>query len=103
MFDKGSIRVEVTNTYPYTLVWLKGLFGGTVSVKRNSYDNKRTTYRYTSSGSTAFKLCNLILPFVKEKHKQVLLVVQLADTKANSELRKTLGLELSKLKNIDYV
>ena len=97
--------IEITNTYPHTLMWIKQFFGGTVSMRSNTRnaDKWRTTYRYKICGSNALHMCRSVSPYIQEKKLQVEAVLAMSKLPKQSEARKQLQKELSSLKVINYV
>lgn len=97
-----SPRIDISNTYPDTLMWIKSIFHGTVGLKSVACGPHRTSYRYRASGENALRICKLLLPFLREKQKQACILIQIVGTPLNSESRKALISELKELKRIDY-
>jgi len=98
----NSPHVTLDNTFPNTLLWLKTLFGGSVSRLNRRDDNCRTAFRYRIYGSGASSLCQKVLPFLKEKQAQAKIIIRLRETAPNTEIRRQLLLELGKHKRIDH-
>jgi hypothetical protein len=98
----NSPAVEISNTYPHTLVLFKGAFNGAVSLKARGEGRTRTSYRYRVNGSNAIRLCRAVLPFLVEKRKQAELLIKMFDTARSSETFKVMSKELTDLKRINY-
>jgi hypothetical protein len=101
LFD-SSPRLEVSNTYPRTLMELKEFFGGAVTLKFRAEGRNRTAYRYRVSGFACVSLCKKISHLLREKRAQAELLIRLYDTPRTSETFKALVKELTDLKRINY-
>ena len=97
--------IEITNTYPHTLMWIKQFFGGTVSMRSSNRtsDKWRTTYRYKVCGANALHMCRSVTSYIQEKRLQLEAVLAMSKLPKQSEARKQLQKELSLLKVINYV
>lgn len=102
MFQERTATVSVSTTYPHILHWIKSLFHGTIALKHPRQGHKRAAYSWRIYGSNAERLCNMVLPYLKEKRRQAELVLQAKGSSANSEARKAAQDELKKLKRINY-
>lgn len=102
--NKGSIEVQVKNTYPHVLYLMQKLFGGAVSVESRSrlVANHRTAFCFAIYGDSARSMVNLLLPYLKEKKAQAEIVLQLIDHPKHSAIKVHLTRRLKELKRIDY-
>jgi hypothetical protein len=98
-----TVSVQVDNTYPHTLMWLKRMFGGSVCRLNRKDEKCRTTYRYRIFGFGAASLCEKVIPYLQEKVEQAKILIKIRSTSPHTELRKQLTSELSKQKRIDRV
>jgi len=96
-------RVMISNTYPYTLHWLKSLFGGTVKSKKDSTRkrNHRSAYYWSISGVDAEDMLTLCMPFMQEKFVQAKTAIEYCNTDGLDE-RKKLSARMSRLKKVDH-
>jgi len=99
---KNSPEVDVSNTYPHTLMLFKESFNGAVGLKSRGEGRTRTAYRYRVSGSNAIRLCKAVLPFLKEKKLQAKTLIEMFELPRSSETFRVLMQELSDLKRINY-
>lgn len=99
---RGSPVIEVSNTYPYVLVTLQSLFGGTVRQKRKNNPTSRTLYEWYCSGDTARQAMTILLPLLREKKPQVEILLEMGRYPKRSEYHRKLREKLIGLKRIDY-
>lgn len=78
----AKITVAAENTYKPVIVWLHNTFGGTLSNKNKvRKEHHRGTYRWTLVEKQAEEFCKIIVPYLKEKANQALLLMALQYTK----------------------
>jgi len=99
----NTTRVSISNTYPLTLFWYKKLFGGTVRERTNTKEGHRQAYEWYCTGETARKCIKEVLPFLKEKLPQAVILLQILKYPRKSTKRQTLLAELKKLKRINHL
>ena len=95
--------VSISNTYPLTLFWFQKLFGGTVREKGAAKDGHRQAYEWYCTGETARNCIKEVLPFLKEKLPQAVILLQILKYPKKSAKRTALVNELKKLKRINYL
>ncbi len=93
--------VTVTNTYPYTLMFLRAMFGGSIRTKPE-VPNSRTAYEWCAFGDNARNCIKRVLPFLREKKPQAEILTELLLYPPKSVRRKRLTKLLSEKKRIDY-
>mgnify|MGYP003141210300 CR=1 FL=1 len=93
--------ISVSNTYPYTLLWLQRLFGGRVRCRDKSQKAVRTCYEWAVYGEAARICIKMVLPFLWEKREQAQLLLDIYRYPAQSRRREKLLRVLSDLKHID--
>lgn len=93
--------VGVSNTHLPSLKFLAGLYGGSVSRKRSTNRRARPAYEWRCYGPKAKRCIETVLPFLREKAPQALLVLQLAQTNPGEE-RAALTRKLSGLKRVRF-
>lgn len=90
--NAASIRVTVSNTNRPVLLWLKSKFGGCVAPQYKDKSklklNHRPVYIWNVDSNQANILCNIIVPYLKEKAEQALLLIALHQTKQPRGRRK---------------
>jgi hypothetical protein len=96
-----SATVSVTNTYPYTLMFLQGLFGGTIRTKTTG-PSQRTAYEWYATGENARNCLQLVLPYLREKKPQADILAEIPLYPRKSVRRQKLELLLKSKKRIDY-
>lgn len=99
--SKGRIFVSVSNTYPKTLLDLKAAFGGSVAKKSDQVRN-RTAWYWRVHGDNALAVCSHVVPFLKEKREQAMILMDIYSFPARSAMRAGLVSRLKELKRIDY-
>jgi hypothetical protein len=72
---RGHIGVYCSNTYRPTLVWLQGLFGGSVSKAKPG--NGRPLYQWSLVGLKAHEACCALAPYLREKAPQAALLISI--------------------------
>jgi hypothetical protein len=98
----NSPEVDISNTYPHTLMEFKAAFNGAVALKSRGEGRTRTSYRYRVSGSNAIRLCKAVLPYLKEKKSQAETLITMFELPRGSESFRVLMQELTRLKRINY-
>jgi len=99
----NTTRVSISNTYPLTLFWYKKLFGGTVRERTNTKEGHRQAYEWYCTGETARNCIKEVLPFLKEKLPQAVILLQILKYPKKSAKRTALVDELKNLKRINYL
>tara|TARA_B100000575_G_C23085638_1_gene625658 strand:+ start:266 stop:760 length:495 start_codon:yes stop_codon:yes gene_type:complete len=94
--------VSVANTYPYTLMGLQRLFGGTIRCSGRSNSKRRTCYEWFVCGEGARNCIKLVMPYLWEKREQAELLLEIYRYPAKSRRRKKLRRVLAALKRINY-
>lgn len=97
----GSPTVGVSNTHLPSLKFLRGLYGGTVGRKTFGDDRTRPAYEWRCYGKNAVAVIQAVLPFLREKAPQAMIVLHLAATKPGPE-REALAAKLSRLKRVRF-
>lgn len=97
--NNGTPALEATNTYPDFLFRLKRAFGGNVRRHKQKDFKHRTTWRYALCGERALRLIRLLVPYLREKRPQAILVGRWSRERIN---RKQHFAELKRLKRINY-
>ena len=98
----STTRVSISNTYPVTLYWFQKLFGGSVTERKTTSPKHRTPYEWRVTGEKARKCIKQLLPFLKEKLPQAIILLEVLKYPPHSAKRQTLIDELTKLKRIDH-
>lgn len=93
--------VSVSNTYPYTLMFLRNMFGGSIRTKQTE-PQCRTAFEWTAFGDNARMCVARVLPFLREKKPQAEILIELLYYPPRSARRKRLIQLLSDKKRIDY-
>ena len=93
--------ISVSNTYPYTLMFLQTCFGGTIRDKKSKPEH-RTAYEWYASGDNARNCIRMVHPFLKEKQEQASLLLQIDSYPPRSVRREKLKRLLTALKRINY-
>jgi len=101
-FNKTTV-VSISNTYPLTLFWFQHLFGGAVREKVSVREQHRKCYEWYATGEAARECIREVLPFLKEKLPQAVILLQILKYPNKSAKRKTLLDELKKLKRINHL
>lgn len=97
----GRVRLQCTNTFPYTLIALSEEFGGTIS-RRNTVAGSRSVYEWAITGEKAIQATQRLIPYLHEKRQQALLCIQIKHSHPHSARRHRLIADLKALKHIDY-
>lgn len=84
-------KAVITNTYLPTLVWLQGLFGGSIHEAKNG--NKKVCYNWHCTGANAYEFIKLIVPYLKEKREHASFMLTIWEVRSNSELFQQLAAE----------
>jgi len=97
----GSVRIQVSNTFPYTLEQLKQRFGGSVRLRGKS-NGGRAVYEWVVYGKVAMEACALLAPYLHEKRDQCSTLVAIRGSHPRSARRASLIACLKDLKKISY-
>ena len=103
--------VTCTNTHKETIIWLKEKLGGNLTENiAGKKHNHRPTHRWSVVNKEAIALCSAILPYLKEKTEQAIILCLSNNTvgitdggrtpKEILEHRKELKRKLTELKNV---
>jgi hypothetical protein len=98
MFDNTPC-VAVSNTFPFTLLKLQEVFGGTIKEREGS--TGRAYFQWRLYGKGAIELIHQVRPYLWEKLPQADLVLRIRDT-APGRQREGLVAQLKQLKRLDY-
>ena len=94
--------ISVANTYPYTVMALQRLFGGTIRCRERASELHRTLYEWTVCGSDARNCINIVRPYLWEKRTQADMLLEIFEYPPRSRRRTKLETELKNRKRIDY-
>jgi hypothetical protein len=72
--DNGSIELAIINTCYETLKFIQDLLGGNLSQRKQRVNKKQYSYRVY--GEQAFVAINKLLPYLKEKKTQAVIVLE---------------------------
>jgi hypothetical protein len=97
----NTATISISNTYPYTLMFMRRMFGGSIRTKTNK-PNARTAYDWSIFGDNARTCAELTIPFLREKRPQAEIMLDLGSYPKKSVRRNQLKKLLSKKKKIDY-
>jgi len=95
-------RINVSNTYPWSLLALQEAYGGTVAVKTDRREGPRPQFEWNCYGQNTLHCVNLILPHLFEKRRQAEILREMRTYPARSAMRGALRTELKALKRIRY-
>jgi hypothetical protein len=82
-FDERLGLKQVTPQVPELL---RQTFGGIVQMTKPSVPNGRWLYRFSITNQMAARACEALLPYLRIKHEQAQLVLDLHRTKANGQM-----------------
>ena len=105
---EGCFRVAntpivcVANTYPYTLLGLQRLFGGTIRCRVRGDGKHRTQYEWTVCGDDARNCISVVRPYLWEKRLQADMLLEMFKYPRKSRRRIKLHKLLKDRKRIDY-
>lgn len=85
---KGAI--SCSNTHRPTIEWFQQTFGGSISKGKSRKSNHRPVYSWQVVANDAFEICGAVLPYLKQKTEQALLLFALQQTRGYP-LSSTLG------------
>lgn len=91
----------MSNTHLPSLRFLAGIYGGTITRKSFGTSRIRPAYEWRCHGETAKACIRTVLPFLREKAPQAMLVLQLTQTKPGAE-RDAMVRKLSDLKRVRF-
>ncbi len=100
--SNNSPRIRVNNTYPKVLYELKKFYGGTVRYRTPTSATSRPYFVWRIQGKLALEACRSLIPFLREKKEQALILLEITDYPAKSAKRLHLVGELKRLKRIEY-
>ena len=112
--NKDKLHVTCSNTNRPVIEWFKETFGGSISknAHRKRAPHHRTCYSWVVVARDAHKLCCAIVPFLKEKTEQALLLIAVQQTKTRggprsvspevSEERTRLKARIKELKHVTW-
>jgi len=71
-----KMAISCTNTYKPTLDWIKQTFGGNISTKKSREDRPsyKNQYEWAICTNDAKELLSRLIPFLKEKQNQAVLL-----------------------------
>lgn len=72
----GVPRMEVTNTDERLTDWLEGTFGGHITPDDNGNPNHKRRYIWYLNGKQTVILCQILIPYLKIKKEQAVLVAE---------------------------
>ena len=98
----STTRVSISNTYPDTLHWFKDIFGGSIIEKKSKKPQHRSAYEWRVTGENARNCIRHLLPFLREKLPQAVIMLEVLKYPKHSAKRNTLLKELDELKRIDH-
>tara|TARA_R100000808_G_C2095197_1_gene114129 strand:+ start:185 stop:565 length:381 start_codon:yes stop_codon:yes gene_type:complete len=102
-FNRGSPSVRIDNTYIHILRWFQTQFGGKVRKKPQPENaNHRQTWFWEVSGDNARKCLFQVIPYLREKLPQAILLLEASLYPPRSAQRDWIEAELKKLKRINY-
>lgn len=86
--DSHSLRYGIAceNTHRPTVEWIAQTFGGSVVVVKGKKSNHRTTYRWAVVGKQARTLCEELVPHLREKARQAIILIALNQTSSYPKL-----------------
>jgi hypothetical protein len=76
-----KIGLSVSNTHKPTIEWLQRKFGGSISNPRKRKQHHRPVYTWQIVSQEALKVLQAVVPFLREKTEQALLLIALQQTK----------------------
>jgi len=106
-----KIRVSAANTDEGVIRWLQSLFGGSVSQERRQRNpNHRPVWSWQVVSRDAWRMCCTVVPYLKQKAEQALLLIATQQTKGNggpgtvtSEVRSERQWYADRAKELKYV
>lgn len=86
--DDHSLRYGIVceNTHRPTIEWIASTFGGSITQVSGKKENHRTTYRWAIVGKQARELAECLIPYLKEKANQAVVIIALHQTAAYPKL-----------------
>ena len=101
-YPDGAIKVNASNTFPYTLLNIAERFGGAVRHRGALRPSDRTVFEWAIYGTDARRFSQMLYPYLHEKKEQCLLLIQIHESAPRSARRARLMENLKTLKRIDY-
>lgn len=95
-FYSRSPRITVVNTYLPILKQFKTIFGGSIIKRQKVEEHHKYSYAWVLCGNKIDTVLTTLLPYLKEKRKQALIIFDIIDSK--KEKKKVLIRKLSELK-----
>lgn len=96
----GSIRITIGNTYRPFLEHLKDVFGGCLSI--NGSGTNRQMHTWSVCGGEAQQVIQLVLPYLREKRPQALVLLESVAYPFRSARREALRRHLKAMKRIEH-
>jgi hypothetical protein len=87
-------NMQVTNTDKSLIDWLFNTFGGLVSArtaKQTPENSRKAVFNWTASGDRVTHLCELILPYVIIKRRQVEIMLKIRATYLPTSVKGRIG------------
>lgn len=76
------IRVQVYNTKPSVIYWIRDSFGGRVWMKEHPADkNWKSSYTYEATAKIAYLLLKAVFPFLRLKKEQAEMLIRFQEEK----------------------
>lgn len=76
------IRVQIYNTKPSIIYWIRDSFGGRVWIKKQPSDkNWKPSYTYEATARVAYSLLKSVFPFLKLKKEQAEILIRFQEEK----------------------
>lgn len=97
---QGSPRISISNTYLPILQEYKEVFGGSIYKMYDAHDEIRTCYRWYVDGDNCRKLLRRVIPYLKEKQPQAVILLQISSVP--TMYRGPFVEKLKELKRINY-
>lgn len=95
--------VEISNTFPNTLLMFQDLFGGRIRKMKSRFMSKnRTCWHYCVYGKKAIRLLEKLIPYLREKREQARVLLKWFSLKRGTKKSMKLRIRLKALKRIDY-
>ena len=107
LYKNGNIyykpRITITGCYYPTLSLLEKKFQGNIYIKTNTKDERvKTCWFFSLNGSKAFNFLRCLLPFLKEKRTQALLLIESEKYPAKSSQRARIYQKLRDSKKVSH-
>lgn len=99
--NRNTATLEITNTFPNTLMMFQERFGGSIR-KRRELKTSRTLWHYELYGRNVWWALLKLTPHLREKQQQAKVLLQWFNVTQGSKQDLELRAELKRLKRIDY-